>query len=567
MSPSEPSDKENKSKTKAKHLSKSTSRRFPSMAGMLSLTAFSAIAVAEIAWATRGFTHSSLPPPMIIPERFHTALFTINVTIAVFAANFSFIAYQFSPYRALLRKISGRQVLAAGTTLLAAILPIAILVIEERWAPTAAVLALPFVSLASILLNQLASSEVDPDRLISRAASSRRILNFKSNLIRALSANEIEVVEKGPQGIEPRPTHEFGWKHPPDVSEEDPFGFLASFATISVSNSDIGAFERALVKTLEAMSLIAGHPTYSRPKRSLFKKKSSVSNSSDEWENVLTHAASTLERIGIIARENDKTDTFSSKYLNKCTSFLLQTAFTDFRQAKLAFAIFGAMMPVAKHLIRKNQLSVVIAPIIAARQLAAQAVRLGRHKNMSGEDMESFIFSHAVPGYASIIEQLGEEAADVGSGSRSHSDYFYRCLDALGWLGCTSVKNDHTLMGKECLQGLVQLGRRARARNMECFWSRCALSPFDHALERIEWIASWIPSLDASARDRWVEMIVEACSRLTGFRHKSEWVKEDEKLILQLIRTKEPHKIGFLSSTAIELDYSDQKMLKKFELY
>jgi hypothetical protein len=538
------------------------------MAGMLSLTAFSAIAVAELAWITRGFTQSSLPPPMQIPERFHTALFTINVTIAVFAANFSFIAYQFSPYRALLRKISGRQVLAAGATLLAAILPVAILVIEERWAPTAAILALPFVSLASILLNQLASSEVDPDRLISRAASSRRILKFKRSLARVLSANKIEVVEKGPQGTEPRPTHEIGWKHPPDVSEEDPFGFLASFATISVSNSDIGAFERALVKTLEAMALIAGHPTYSRPKRSLFKDKSSKPKFSDEWENVLAHAASTLERMGVIAKETDKTDTFPSKYANKCTSFLLQTTFTDFRQVRLAFAVFGAMMPVAKHLIRKNQLHAAIGPIIAARQLAAQAVHLGRHKNMNREDMESFMFFHAVPGYAGIIEQLGEEAADAGNGSRSHSDYFYRCLDSLGWLGCTAVKNDHVLMGKECLQGLVQLGRRARSRNMECFWSHCALSPYDHALERVEWMASWIPGLEASDRDRWVGMVVEAFSRLTGFRHNFEWIKEDDKLILQLKRTKEPHKIGFSTSNAgSELDYSDQKMLKKFELY
>jgi hypothetical protein len=103
-----------------------------------------------------------------------------------------------------------------------------------------------------------------------------------------------------------------------------------------------------------------------------------------------------------------------------------------------------------------------------------------------------------------VIKTLGQEAIII-----RNSDFLYRCLDALGWLGCSAVKNNSRDVGLACLQGLIQLGRESRAANLECFWSNCSLLPFDHAYERIDWMLTWVISITQDKRESWLDYWVE----------------------------------------------------------
>src|ERR1035441_3205932 len=68
-----------------------------------------------------------------IQAGFEPALLTIIVTIAIFAVNFSFLEYQFSPYRAVLRGISHLQLGASVAVLVLAIVPLVGLVVARTW--------------------------------------------------------------------------------------------------------------------------------------------------------------------------------------------------------------------------------------------------------------------------------------------------------------------------------------------------------------------------------------------------------------------------------------------------
>lgn len=61
-------------------------------------------------------------------HQYNTTFLTINLTIAVFAINFSFLQYQFSPYRALLQQIPKTQISAAVIIFTLALLPFVCLV-------------------------------------------------------------------------------------------------------------------------------------------------------------------------------------------------------------------------------------------------------------------------------------------------------------------------------------------------------------------------------------------------------------------------------------------------------
>ena len=80
--------------------------------------------IAEVVITTSGLTNfGTALMPLGLEDRFQPMLITMNVTIAVFAANFSFVGYQFSPYRGLLRGVPSPHVLLASATLAISLVP------------------------------------------------------------------------------------------------------------------------------------------------------------------------------------------------------------------------------------------------------------------------------------------------------------------------------------------------------------------------------------------------------------------------------------------------------------
>jgi len=89
-------------------------------------------------------------------DRAQNALVSIPITIAIFAVNFSFLEYQFSPYRGILERISGTHVVAATALLLAALAPLAALYTDWHFAMVCGVV-IPVVTYASVGNNYLDS--------------------------------------------------------------------------------------------------------------------------------------------------------------------------------------------------------------------------------------------------------------------------------------------------------------------------------------------------------------------------------------------------------------------------
>ena len=106
--------------------------------------------------------------------------------------------------------------------------------------------------------------------------------------------------------------------------------------------------------------------------------------------------------------------------------------------------------------------------------VAREAVQKGLDSPNTGQDF----FFDTLTAYVVAPKVLGLAAIDIG-----RTEFMYRCLDALGWLGCSALQSNNVTIGIECLQGLIQLGRKARAEKLACFWDSCGLSPYDHALE------------------------------------------------------------------------------------
>jgi hypothetical protein len=131
-------------------------------------------------------------------------------------------------------------------------------------------------------------------------------------------------------------------------------------------------------------------------------------------------------------------------------------------------------------------------------------------------------------------------------------------------------KNNHEV-GRACLRALSQLGRESRAAKLECFWSRCALEPWQHAEQRLGWILTWLFHAPKESHENWLRSIAEAYSRLHGIKVTIETEppsQDGSKPGFKIIHTKEPHKWGVSDLDGHRtIDYSDFTFLKDWELY
>lgn len=126
------------------------------------------------------------------------------------------------------------------------------------------------------------------------------------------------------------------------------------------------------------------------------------------------------------------------------------------------------------------------------------------------------------------------------------------------------MRFDGSETGRRAARGLVQLGRLARHHKLECHWARCPLTPYQHAVERLTWIATWIPR--ASHQEQWLESLGVAFARLEGYERELRVMDEtDGRTRVELVvgEEKKPHKESFFADGGQRtLDYSDESMLK-----
>lgn len=497
----------------------------------------------EIAIITSGIKiFSNQIIPINIPDKWQGALLTINITIGVFAVNFSFSAYQSSPYRTLLGNLSQRHILSATVTLIISLLPLSIIVFNDSWVPTVAFIAIPIVSAASIILSQIAISESNPSRMVQRNASKSCIENFAEEFLVVLKNTSIDPPEiEGKEGMPP-PMHEMDWQLIARIPHKDPFTFMRMLSKIAIDQGDIENYDliidRVLNSTLELKSYL----------------NSSKSSENYKYiDSIINYSISSINSIGNLTKGKDK-QMFAERYLSRITIFINSIEFKTYIDSIFIMNILKCMLPVAEEQLEMDNSDDALIPIIVARQWAARGMK---------KNLKDGLIDCSFANCATIIQILGMKSIE-----KRNSNFHYRCLDALGWLGCNAAQVDNYEVGRQCANSLVQLGRIARSKGLECFWSHCALSPFDHALERIEWIVSHTIRLDEDKRKEWSEMLSEAISRLNGKKSKIIYFKEENQWKCKIENSDERHTYTIDDNGRVRtIDYSDVNELKEFKLY
>lgn len=248
--------------------------------------------------------------------------------------------------------------------------------------------------------------------------------------------------------------------------------------------------------------------------------------------------------------DRDKSATFASVFMAICADFVRRKAAKGEQDDKLCSSVLWLMIEPAGKLLRAGNSRVPLIALIASREVAQKGLDFR-------PPPKDIMFDHCLSGYVDAIQQLGSHAVDA-----KDSDFLFRCMEALSWLGCAGVKTNIFLVGRACMRSLAQLGRESRAAKLQCFWIRCPLEPAEHAWERIEWIASWVPNCEPEKRIPWLTALGDAFSVLSGVQCN---VSEQKDGPLLIEKTSKPYRITMHGHGGTgTIDFSDPTVIKEF---
>lgn len=450
----------------------------------------------ELTLVTYGFSSFRFPlAPLIYAEPLRPFLIGAGLTIAVFAVNFSLLAVQLSVYRAVLHSVNLRLTTGAVVTLLIALAPVITAAFSEKWTATVAVLALPILTYMAILLSVITRAHASAKPYINRLCRESELNAFSQAFREAATAIDTGPPELVTPDGTPPPVHEMGWRIYPVTVEPDPLNELSTIAALAADAGDLATYVQAVSALLYSVNYLHERPF------------SSKSEELAGTELLRQHGADSLNRVSRLRPAWDTTGLVTHRFIHSSAAFLSERDFSASPRSSQALMIVSAMAGGAKPLIDRGIERQAIDTVVVARRVALQG-----SKTEPREPLIDSYHRHTLAGHAKIMQDLGE----AGIANRN-VHLLFRCLDGLGFLGCSGAKVNNPELGNACLLGLVQLGRIARRDELPCFWDRCALAPEDHAEERIEWILTWTARLDENARERWRRSIEAALSRLRGF--------------------------------------------------
>jgi uncharacterized C2H2 Zn-finger protein len=203
---------------------------------------------------------------------------------------------------------------------------------------------------------------------------------------------------------------------------------------------------------------------------------------------------------------------------------------------------------------KKGWKTTAMRALIVARECA--------EKGISTPPKEDVLFDHRLTLYSSVMHQLAEAALD-----KRDSEFLFRCMETLGFLGCSAVKAQKRELGTACVQALVQISRKSRHLRLECFWTRCGMLPWQHARERVQWMLSWVARLPVEEHRLWLETFSEAYSRIEGRTRSITLTTRDGEPFFQIAQSDEAHTVTYLDEAKVTYDYSDESMLRELQLY
>ena len=437
---------------------------------------------------------------------------------------------------------------------MAALLPLAVLVLLPAFYVRACLVLLPLLAVTGVGLLESTRRETDPLTLLERLCSERKVEQYLTSLVPQIDAKIAETKALELTRAEDRPTHEWGWHLPIPTEQDDPLNCLATLGLLAIRQGDLHAFARVVKRSLEVLDLAES-----------FKPKGTTAGEYEIRAQLRSHVFEVLERL-VLALQRDKgTASLTRVAVDVLAEAVAAKARIQKQTEDFVFSALRLMETLARHSYECGSRAELRVPLIVSRQVVQKGMDVPlRVDGAEQQPIEVSMFNHQLPHLSNTIKGLGSFA--VGKGD---SEFLYRCFDAFGWLGCSAVKHGNVQVGTACLRALSQLGREARAKELECFWDKCAVRPEDHAAERIDWIASWLCKIPEERREYWVELLEAAYSRFYGKETTLTFeTAEDGKSSIKKTVSQKNHVEGYiLRAGSRDVDYSDFTFLKDLELH
>lgn len=475
-------------------------------------------------------------------QSYNTSFISIALTIATFSISFSFLQYQFSPYKALLKSISKRQLLFSYGTIFIALSPLLTLFFRAHAVPLVSLFVIPLLAYMTILLWIIASEESNPLFLLNKMMSPKKQRRFINRFIKATNIFKVHQINLDLSKRNEKPMHDLtDSRYEPIQVKNDPFNFINNTIEIALKSSDIETFEKAIDIFL---SIIESMPSNRLVIKNDFKHK---------FEKLINIS---FKRLSYSISQLTDNNIYHSRFLEKIGTYLKLRALDNKQTNELSLHLIEGLTSFTINTISKKNIDNTIFVTSLYRQLAQKGIY------NDPKDKADFMFDLHLPFICYQIKIIGQETIKI-----KHSNLLYRCLEELGYLGCTAIKANHFHVGVECLQSLVQLGREARANSIKCFETHCLLETIDHADERIWWMLSWVRHHDQKSIEQWIDSFETAYSRLHGFKRRILF-DYDEKCTFSFADSKEPYIESFSKDHyRREIDYSDFSDVKEFRLY
>jgi hypothetical protein len=487
-------------------------------------------------------------------ERHTSVLLALNVSVAIFAVNFGILEFQLSPYRQYSRLTTARYRVAALILVVVSLVPLVSLVARSSWTGTVAISMLPVAVFGAAILGFLAAHETQGTSILAERGSRGVMRRFLPALAESMAAALEEQEQQRLVPVVNLPTHEWtGLPTPTPLLEGDPVELVVGMADTALRVSDLATFDAAVQKLLSYWHELDA-----------YSPQDSGAVKAYEIARALTkYLAAGQERMLRNVLKADASGAFANRLQGRLAEVVRNRAQREAQTSNAALTALYHMQVVSEHLLQQRIHRGPIQAVVIARQAAQKGL------DRAGDAAEALLFRHSLASYADTIKALGQEAV-----RQKNSDFLYRCLDALGWLGCAAVQKEHRPVTIACLEGLAQLGRESKAAGLKCFWHKCALNPEDHAWERLDWIASWVAASTGipadSDKDAFaLRPLEEAYSRLRGKACRLSIRRDREggpHVVIE--KTNEPHRITFQrNGFSRTIDYSDPNELQEHVIY
>jgi hypothetical protein len=481
-------------------------------------------------------------------EALGSTLVAVSVALTIFAVNFSFVAFQLAPYRELRGGPSQKHLLAAVFLVGFGLAPLLGTVSSTKTTGVFAAGVTPLLAYGALLLVAIGLTEAEPDRVLAAKASDKALKQFAPRFQSAAAA-QISAFERldfeanlASEERLPPPSHEIFHRVPPPPLKDDPLEMCVRTAKAAARADDATVFVPAVERLL---ALADGLREFG------YDDVEGV----ESWKikgAAASHGEAAISRVAGLLESDGASDVLSDRFIEIIARFTREASFEGRATSEGVEAVFAVGVATAqRQIMRKAQGAAVIGLLLAARTVSDQTLR-------SLQSNEDYFKSHSLATYPAEVQLIGQAAIEARD-----SDLLFRCLECLSWIGCAGVKFAGAETGRRAARGLVQLGRLARHAELECHWPNCTLTPYQHAIERLGWIATWVATTDKTGP--WLQSLGVAYARLEGFERELRLEpRGDGKTNVQLIKDDErAHKESFFAEGAERtLDYSNESMLK-----